>query len=242
VIERACITVMPVYNEQHCVERVCREWLEQIREIGGWLLVVDDGSCDATPEILARLGAGEERLRVVRQANAGHGAAILHGYQQALALGCEWVFQVDSDGEIPAALFARLWEQRDRAAFLLGHRTGRLIHPPRLALSRVLRWMLSMMFGIRLRDPNIPYRLMRAAELRQLLAHVPPDAFAPNVFLALLAAKAGWLAEGPEVPVEPRHGVSSIRGWRMARVALRCAGELWRFRRRDWPRFQGGQR
>lgn len=237
-----CITVMPVYNEEHCVERVCRDWLEQMREIGGLLLVVDDGSCDATPEILARLAASDDRLRVVRQANAGHGAAILCGYQQALALGSEWIFQVDSDGEMPASLFPGLWEQRGRAAVLLGHRTGRRTHPVRRALSTVHRWMLGVLFGVRLRDPNIPYRLMHAAELRQLLAHVPRDVFAPNVFLALLAAKAGWLAEGPEVPVAPRHGFSSIRGWRLVPLAVRTAGELWRFRRQNWPHFQGGRR
>jgi glycosyltransferase involved in cell wall biosynthesis len=231
---------MPVYNEQHCVERVCREWLGQMRRIGGLLLVVDDGSCDATPEILARLAAGDEQLRVVRQANAGHGAAILHGYQQALALGSEWVFQVDSDGEMPALLFSGLWEQRGRAAVLLGHRTGRRIHPLRRALGAVHRWILTLLFGVRLRDPNIPYRLMRAAELRQLLTHVPRDVFAPNVFLALLAWKAGWLVVGPEVPATPRHGLSSIRGWRLVPLALRATGELWRFRRQNWPHFQAG--
>ncbi len=226
-----CIAVMPVYNEEACIEGVCLEWLEQMRCIGGALLVVDDGSRDDTPSILERLAQTNGDLIVIHQQNGGHGAAILAGYRHALEMSPEWIFQVDSDGEMPASIFAAMWMLRDRAPFLLGRRCGRRTHSLRLALSTMHRWLLTLMFGVRVQDPNIPFRLMRGGELRELLARVPPTVFAPNVFLAILAARSGHLGEGPEVQIAPRGGgVPSIRGWKTLKIGLRCARELWHFR------------
>ncbi|MBL0156002.1 MAG: glycosyltransferase family 2 protein [Bryobacterales bacterium] len=234
-MEYSCVTVMPVYNEAACVERVCLEWLERMRAIGGALLVINDGSHDDTPRILNRLAAGESDLIVVHQVNGGHGAAIMNGYHHALGLNPGWLFQVDSDGEMPASLFPQIWAQREQAAFVMGRRSGRQIDPLRLRLSNAHRQMLALLFGVRVSDPNIPFRLMRAGDFRTLLEAIPDGLFAPNVFLTLLAARAGILADGPEVPLAPRDGgVPSIRGWGTMRVALRCAVEMVRFRQRHW--------
>lgn len=234
-----CVAVMPVYNESECVEDVCREWLGQMAAIGGALLAVDDGSRDGSGRILDRLAETESRLMVVHQANGGHGAAIMNGYRRALELAPEFVFQVDSDGEMPASLFPAIWAMRDSADVVLGWRTGRQTHPLRMVLSNIHRILLGVMFGVTVRDPNIPFRLMRQARLRQLLEAVPQGVFAPNVNLALLAAKLGVLADGPEVPLAPRAGgVASIRGGQMMRLGIRCIGDLVRFRFREWRRFQ----
>jgi glycosyltransferase involved in cell wall biosynthesis len=238
-MSRQCVTVMPVYNEADCVERVCREWIAQMDAVGGALLVVDDGSTDQSGRILDRLAESEPRLIVLHQANAGHGAAVMNGYRQALELWPEYVFQVDSDGEMPSRLFPEIWAMREKADFVLGWRSGRRTHPLRLALSNVHRTLLRALFGVNVRDPNIPFRLMKSTRLRELLDSVPDGVFAPNVNLSLLAAKAGALALGPEAPMAPRSGgVASIRGWRTLALGLRCAVELARFRAKQWRRRQ----
>jgi len=230
---------MPVYNEAQCVEGVCREWLEQMGHIGGAVLAVDDGSKDGSGRILDRLAETESRLIVVHQANGGHGSAVMNGYRRALELSPGFVFQVDSDGEMPAAVFPSIWAMRDRADVVLGWRSGRRTDPLRMVMSKIHRFLLWAMFGVKVRDPNIPFRLMRSSRLRQLLEAVPQGVFAPNVNLALLAAKAGVLAIGPEVPLAPRAGgLASIRGGRVLILGLRCAGELIRFRLGRWRRFQ----
>jgi glycosyltransferase involved in cell wall biosynthesis len=229
---------MPVYNEQDCILPVALEWLPRLQAVGGRLLIIDDGSRDQTPAILQRLTLQHPSLSFLTQANAGHGAAVLAGYRLALAQNCQWVFQVDSDGEMPSSLFPEIWNARHSAPFLLGARVNRGRHPLRLVLSAIHRRLLHAIFGLSLRDPNIPFRLMRAAELRQLIDALPPGLFAPNVFLSLMAARRGWLADGPDIPLAPRAGGRpSIRGWRTARIAARCTRELLAFRLHTWPRF-----
>ena len=67
--------------------------------------VVVDGSSDGTAEGLQAMASQDAGLRVwVLARNAGKGAAVLHGLQQALAAGFTHVLTMDSDGQHPAAL------------------------------------------------------------------------------------------------------------------------------------------
>lgn len=67
--------------------------------------VVVDGSTDGTAAGLQRMAAQDSGLRVwVLAHNAGKGAAVLHGLDQAAAAGYTHVLTMDSDGQHPAAL------------------------------------------------------------------------------------------------------------------------------------------
>lgn len=113
-----CVVVMPVYNEAACIREVCAEWLAALRARGNSaLLLVDDGSTDGTGETLDRLANEHPALTVIRQPDVGHGQAVLRGNRAALETGCEWVFQVDSDGQLDAGDFSRLWSCAGRSAF-----------------------------------------------------------------------------------------------------------------------------
>jgi glycosyltransferase involved in cell wall biosynthesis len=228
----ACIVVMPACNEQECIREVCREWLAVIQGLpGARLLVVDDGSTDGTPAILERLAGENPALLVVRQPNAGHGRAILHGYRRALEMGCEWVFQVDSDGQFRAQDFSKLWACAGRSRFVLGRRAERKDDFHRRWLSKAHRLLVLLLFGTYIQDPNIPFRLMAAPFLSKLLSVVPETVFAPNVFLSILAAKRGQdLCEIPVVHLPRRTGAASIRPAQLVGVLLRCLRELVAFR------------
>lgn len=85
--------LLPVYNGADFIEEAVRSI--QSQTFGDFeILVVDDGSTDATPEILARLAAAEPRLRIHRQANGGIVAALNAGL--ALCRG-EFVARMDAD-------------------------------------------------------------------------------------------------------------------------------------------------
>lgn len=68
------------------------------------IIVINEESRDETGLILDGLARTREynRLRVVYQANAGHGPAVRKGYEMACG---EWVFQADSDNKIESKFF-----------------------------------------------------------------------------------------------------------------------------------------
>jgi glycosyltransferase involved in cell wall biosynthesis len=95
--------VTPVYNGAAHLEPTLRSVREQT--LGDVLhVVVDDGSTDATPEIVASAAAADPRLRVVRQANQGLSTARNNGLAH-VPPGSEFVMFLDDDDVLrPAAL------------------------------------------------------------------------------------------------------------------------------------------
>lgn len=226
--------VVPVYQEEGAVAAVLSDWTQALSALGidYRLRVYDDGSRDGTAALLDAHVRADPRIEVVHQANRGHGPTILRAYREA---DSPWVFQVDGDGEMPAGAFARLWERRDQYDLLVGDRRDRESAPLRRVVSASSRLLVLLAFGRGPRDVNTPYRLWRGDALRPLLARVPDGAFAPNVLLSGLAARAGLRVF--ETPV-PHHGRRTGRGSlglrRLASGVLRSARETlataWRAR------------
>lgn len=85
--------LLPVYNGEEFLEEAIGSILSQtFRDFE--LVVVDDGSRDSTPDILARLAAEDPRLRVIRQENGGIVAALNAGLK---ACRGEYVARMDAD-------------------------------------------------------------------------------------------------------------------------------------------------
>src|SRR4051812_48649922 len=99
--------VMPVYNEAEAIGPVLDAWANELSRLGidYELRVYNDGSKDRTLEILQQKAQTLPRLVVGTHENRGHGPTILRGYGEARG---EWVFQVDSDDEMPADHFGTL--------------------------------------------------------------------------------------------------------------------------------------
>lgn len=213
--------VMPVYNEEGCIAGVVSDWIATLRKTGASfrLLVINDGSRDGTGDRLKTVSAPE--LVVVDKSNEGHGPTILRGY--AVATGqSEWVFQVDSDDELPAGEFARFWAARNEFDMLFGARENRAQASARRFVSLVSRATVRLFAGAGVEDVNVPYRLMRAGCLKSMLGRIPPDTFAPNVAIAGMAVKDGLrIANIPVASRRRRTGVPSLARWRLVRNAAR---------------------
>jgi dolichol-phosphate mannosyltransferase len=225
--------VMPVFNEGDVIEQLV---LDVEREIvahfpGAEAIVVDDRSTDATPGILERLARERPWLHVEHaDANAGHGPSIVRGL--ALARG-EWIFQLDSDGQVVVAEFAKLWACRLDADLVLGVRVRRRDPAHRLLLSKVVAAVVSALARRRLRDPNVPFRLVRRdvwEDLRPLVGLAP---LAPSILLAVGAAARGRrIAEVPITHLPRARGTSSLRSARLVAFSLRGLWQLLVFRAR----------
>jgi dolichol-phosphate mannosyltransferase len=227
-----CI-VMPAYNEEGCIEDVIKSWFSVVDRLSlkARLVVVNDGSKDKTGVLLDALATREPRLVVKHQTNAGHGKALLHAYRVGLEQKSEWIFHVDSDDQFEVNDFDLLWNRRKESRFILGLRKARKDALHRLVITRIVRLVNAVLFGRYIPDANIPFRLIRASYLEELLKRLPEEAFAPNIFLSILAARDGEkLLNIPVTHRDRRTGTVSIVKWKLIKVCFRCVGELLKFR------------
>lgn len=230
-LEESLSIVVPVFNESGVIELVVEELdREVLTRFGtGELIIVDDASTDATPRILESLARRNPRLRVERaEENRGHGPSVRRGLD--LTTGT-WIFQIDSDGQFVVQEFWKLWSRRENADLVLGVRVNRRDPLHRLALSRVVRVVVSMLAHRRLRDPNIPFRLIRRSAWEDLSGSIAPASHAPSILVVTGAALRGWRIEEVAVSHLPREsGRSTLRLWRLVRFSARALAELLVFR------------
>ncbi len=228
--------VMPAYNESECIEKVINNWTDfLIKHFPNQskLIVVNDGSKDNTGQIISELAQKNEYLIAVTQANGGHGKAVVRAYEEAISLNPEWVFQTDSDDQFVCEDVLSLWAKKDDSNFILGFRQQRFDAPFRLFVTRVLKASLYFIYGTSINDSNIPFRLIKTAYLKKLLAQLPiPTPFAPNIFLSVLATKAGQSTFDLPITHKNREtGEVSIQKMKLLEVCWQSFKELYTFRK-----------
>lgn len=105
------LIIMPAYNEEANIGKFLDRLMEpEISEIAD-IVVVDDGSCDATNKIVKDKG-----IPLIRHVyNMGYGAALMTGYKYAIRRNYRYVIQIDSDGQHDAcnvpAIYRKLKEK-----------------------------------------------------------------------------------------------------------------------------------
>ncbi len=225
--------VMPAYNEEGAITEAVREVCVHVldRVAGAELVVVNDGSRDGTGALLDAIVAAQPRVRVIHRTNGGHGPALRTGIEAARGAR---LLLVDSDRQIPLDAFGPLWDAVEAGhAAAFGVREQR--HDPalRLYLTRVIRQALPLLFGVRLRDANVPFKLLPRRLWEDARALIPEDTLAPSLFLAVFARVRGYdVAEIPIPHRERRTGVVSIRRWKLLTFCARAFRQLLTFRRK----------
>jgi dolichol-phosphate mannosyltransferase len=183
--------VMPIYNEQASIAGVVREWKQCLDRVAPAhrILILNDGSKDNTAQVLAELAASTPGLEVINKPNSGHGRTCIHGYQEAIARGARWIFQIDSDGQCDPQYFEAVWGQRDRYASVFGKRVDRDDGRARKVISWVCRAATHVATGVPVRDPNVPYRLMRADVLQKAIEDFPQQFGLSNILVSVVLQK-----------------------------------------------------
>jgi dolichol-phosphate mannosyltransferase len=251
--------VIPVYNEERNITALLRDW-QPVFEATGTpyrVILIDDGSTDRSPEVLKALREKDHTLSVHTQPNAGHGAAILRGYRLAVDAGANteananWVFQIDSDHQLETTAFRKLWDNREHYDLLLAERKVKNASFARRCLSRVSRAIVRGLFGRgitegaltnegvtngaktnrTITDVNTPYRLIRSGHLREALAKIPDNSFAPNILLTawFIGKKRRIFTTTTELRSGPQQRKSQMNGY-FLRGALLSAYQTLLFR------------
>jgi glycosyltransferase involved in cell wall biosynthesis len=231
LVPRELLVVIPVYNEDQCIGQVLKEWKDELDRsaIDYGILLIDDGSSDATPMILEqwRNSGGGGRIEVASHANRGHGQTCLEGYRIACERGIPWVFQIDSDGQCDPAFFAALWAERQGRDVVYGYRARRKDGLKRVLASILVKAVLRASARVRCVDANVPYRLMRTENLRPLVDSIPSDFDLANIALAVQIKRANWREASVPIVFRPRMaGEASVPLTRFARKACELAVQV----------------
>ena len=219
--------VIPVFNEEKLIGECIDEWLNVLDSVNlnYEILIIDDGSSDATISIVERYGDNQNIQAIIKQ-NEGHGPTILAGYKRAVGIA-EWVFQADSDNEISPNQFSALWSRRQGQDAVIAWRQGRNQTTVRRLVTFFARVTTKVLFRCHLRDVNIPFRLIRSETLTILLEKIPSDTFAPNIALSgALSLMNFQVEECPVVFNERIVGESSLSNLGALRKGGRALLEL----------------
>ncbi len=123
------------------------------------VLVVNDGSSDATAEVADELARTYPHVRVVHHpANRGYGGALQTGFRSATK---ELIFYTDGDAQYDPGELALLWAKMGDADLVNGYKISRSDPLHRIVIGRLYHHIVSRLFGLTVRDVDCDFRLMR---------------------------------------------------------------------------------
>jgi len=221
--------VIPSYNEEMNIEAVAREWHEVVQKIGGEskLVIIDDGSKDNTYEKLKELARELPYLNPITKPNGGHGATVLYGYNYALKNGADYIFQTDSDGQTLPSEFWPFWAERKEYSATIGHRNHRQDGFSRVFVTKTLKLVLRMIFGLKITDANTPFRLIKKSVLEKYIPKIPKDFNLSNVMLTVLLVKHKENIKFVPITFRPRQGgVNSINFRRITKIGWQAVKDF----------------
>ncbi|MCA9538200.1 MAG: glycosyltransferase [Myxococcales bacterium] len=142
----ALSVVMIAFNEEECLVPVVEELQRALDAagVGHELVLVDDGSTDATPGQMDALAARDGRIRAVHQPNGGIGAALRTGFNAARG---DFVTWVPADGQIGPEVVLELFGRRGEADMLTTIYRTRADAWYRTVISRSLNAMIKLKTG-----------------------------------------------------------------------------------------------
>ncbi|HZP29668.1 MAG TPA: glycosyltransferase family 2 protein [Acidimicrobiia bacterium] len=159
----------PCYNDEATIASMVKLVLATMDRIGvdGDVIVVDDGSTDASPYVLKELADIEPRLQVVtHDVNRGYGGALLSGFAAATR---QWVFYTDGDAQFdPCELELLAARASDDVDVVQGYKIRRGDNLARRVIGRVYHRFVSIAFGLRIRDTDCDFRLIRKEALDRI--------------------------------------------------------------------------
>lgn len=236
----AVSVIMPAYNEELTITPAIEDVATHVAAAAGSIemIVVDDGSKDKTADIVTSLQAKHAFIKLVRQRNAGHGAALRTGIDAAKG---DWLLLLDSDCQISLAGFTEQWARRNSFDAFLGVRLPRHDPAVRLVISKLMREALGLYAGVRPLDAGAPYKIVSRKAWERARQVIPAGSWIPSVLLA------AFLIKDPEMRVEQTpiahfkrpHGVSTLNAKRLLKFCRQAFTEIQGFGKAMKERTKG---
>jgi glycosyltransferase involved in cell wall biosynthesis len=212
------LIIMPALNEEESL----RATLKELREVvdGPDILVIDDGSTDATAEVASRAGALSAQLPFT----LGVGGAVRVGLHYAQRNGYDRAVVIDADGQHdPAGITALLEALNHGADMAVGSRfaAGTDDYPvgrTRRQAMRFLGAIVRALTGQRFSDVTSGFRAFDRPVIELLAREYPVEYLADTVEALLLVRYAGFRVD--EVPISMRPRAAGEPSTRRVKLAI----------------------
>jgi glycosyltransferase involved in cell wall biosynthesis len=208
--------IIPAFNEELAVAESVIELRKLLdgTDIHAEIIVVDDGSTDATAREAKSAGA-----RVIQHKNnRGYGASLKTGI---LAASNDIIAITDADGTYPAEYLPEMFAELEHADMIVGSRTGSDVHIPlsRRPAKWFLRVMANYVANTRIPDLNSGLRIFRREVAVQYFAILSDQfSFTTTITLALLCDK--YAVAYIPIDYRKRQGKSKIVPWDAGSFAI----------------------
>ncbi|GAB4107988.1 MAG: glycosyltransferase family 2 protein [Phycisphaeraceae bacterium] len=182
------LIAIPVYNEQKYVTSV----LEKVRQYAKQILVIDDGSTDETPMLLAK-----QPVDVIRHAeNRGYGRSIRDAFRYSQCYGYDWLITMDCDEQHEPESLPDFYSaiEDDDADIISGSRylgCEACGDPPpedRRTINAQITDMINRCLGLNITDAFCGYKAYRVSALKHL--HIDESGYAVPLQVWVMAAAA----------------------------------------------------
>jgi glycosyltransferase involved in cell wall biosynthesis len=210
--------IIPALNEEGAIAEV----VARLQSGGTWheIIVVDDGSTDATRALAIDCATKDFRVRVLcHNENRGYGAAVRTGLAAARL---EWILLTDGDLQFDLNDLVTFMPVAPSADIVAGYRMHRADPPHRVINGKAWNFLVRRTFDIPIRDVDCAFKLIR----REFVQALPLTAEGAMVSTELIAraVQAGGRITELGVQHRPRPAGQSSGG--NPRVVLRAFGEL----------------
>ncbi len=153
--------VLPAYDEEANIVTAVR----RATDVAGRLcaehevIVVDDGSSDATAALVRELAAADPRVRLVQHPrNRGYGDALKSGFEAARM---ELVFFTDADNQFDLEELAHFLPLAERVDVVAGYRVNRCDPFSRRLNAKAWNYLVRALFYVPVRDIDCAFKLFR---------------------------------------------------------------------------------
>jgi dolichol-phosphate mannosyltransferase len=215
VAERALV-VVPTYNERTNIPLLVPAILIQDPRLE--VLVVDDNSPDGTGQLADDLARNDSRVHVLhRPAKQGLGKAYLAGFQWALELGYDYVFEMDADFSHDPRFLPEFLRAIESADLVVGSRYKSGVNVINWPMSRLLlsigaNQYARIVTGLPIADSTGGFKCFRRQVLEAIeLDRVRSNGYAFQIEMTFRAWKKGFrIAEIPIVFTDRVEGQSKM--------------------------------